>query len=204
MDGSCPESSAASGEASQPAVNPRHLKQISGHWPQSRMEDEKEDWPGMISVEREPRQLIVAAALMVATALIQTIGVVVLEDLVWLWRSRVAEKTTLPRTLAVLSGVVLYLFALHLAQMSVWAALYLQVTTYPSLTVALYESALAFTTMNVPQLPPTWRFLGPAEGIAGMLMFAWSTGVMLTQMSWVGEARRKYLRGRQRTSRSDS
>ena len=169
------------------------------------MQDEKKELDGMISVEREPRQLIVAAALMIATAVIQTIGVVILEDLVWLWRGRVAEKATRPRMLAVLSGVVLYLFALHLVQMTVWAAFYVRVTTYPSLAVALYESALAFTTMDAPQLPPAWRFLGAAEGIAGLLMFAWSTGVMLTQTSWVSEARRKHLHERrQRMSRSES
>src|SRR5262245_9432302 len=158
----------------------------------------------MITIESEPRQLIVAAALIVATAIIQTVGVVMLDDLVLLWRNHTVERAKRPRVLVGLSGVVLYLFLLHLAEMTMWAALYLRVTTYPSLPVALYESALAFTTMDVPQLPPTWRFLGPAEGVAGMLMFAWSTGVMLTQMSWVVEARREYRRGRQRTSRSDS
>ena len=158
----------------------------------------------MITVEHEPRQFLVAAVFIVATAVIQTIGVVMLDDLVLRWRHRVVERATRPRVLVGLSGVVLYLFVLHLAQMSMWAALYLRVATYPSLTVAVYESALAFTTMDVPQLPPAWRFLGPAEGVAGMLMFAWSTGVMLTQMPWVVEARHQYPRGRQRTSRSDS
>ena len=159
----------------------------------------------MITVEREPRQLIVAAALMVVTAVIQTVGVVLLEDLVWHWRSWVGEKGTRPRTLAVLSAVILYLFALHVAQMAVWAAFYLRVTDYPGLSTALYESGLAFTTLDVPQLPPAWRFLGTAEGLAGLLMFAWSTGVMLAQTSWVGEARRKHLHERrQRMSRSES
>ena len=152
----------------------------------------------MITVEREPRQLIVAATLMIATAVIQTIGVVLLEDLLWLWRNRVAENGTRPRMLAVLCGVVLYLFALHVAQMAVWAAFYLRVTDYPSLPAALYESGLAFTTLDAPELPPAWRFLGTAEGLAGLLMFAWSTGVMMIQTSWVGEARRKYLHERRK------
>jgi len=159
----------------------------------------------MIRIEHEPRQLIVAAALMAVTAVIQTIGIVVLEDRLSRWRDRVVESTTRPRMLLVLGGVVLYLFVLHVTQMSVWAAFYLRVAAYPSLAVSLYESGLAFTTMDVPELPPAWRFLGTAEGIAGLLMFAWSTGVMLIQTSWVGEARRKYLHARrQRMSRSES
>src|SRR5215472_11457482 len=101
----------------------------------------------MIKVEHEPRQLIVAAALLIITTVIQTFGVVVLEDLVLLARTRVAAKTTRPRMLTLLSGVVLYLFALYLVQMSVWAAVYMRVRGYPSFTAGLYESGLAFTTL---------------------------------------------------------
>ena len=149
----------------------------------------------MIEVEHEPRQLIVAAALLIVATVIQTLGVVALEDLVLFARRRVAAKITRTRMLALLSGVVLYLFALYVVQMSVWAVVYLRIAGYPSYTVALYESGLAFTTLDVPELPPDWRFVGVAEGIAGLIMFAWSTGVMLTQTSWLAQARRRYERG---------
>lgn len=107
---------------------------------------------------------------------------------------RVAEKTTRARMLTLLSGVVVYLFALYIVQMGLWAAVYVRIAGYPSFTVGLYESGLAFTTMDAPELPPDWRFLGVAEGIAGLLMFAWSMGVMLTQTSWIVRARRRYGR----------
>src|SRR5262249_35386907 len=97
----------------------------------------------MIGVEREPRQLIVAAGLMVATAVIQTTGIVMLEEFVWLWRDRVAEKTSRPRVMAFGCGVIVYLFALHVAEICIWAAFYLQVTAYPTFAVAFYESGLA-------------------------------------------------------------
>jgi|SRR5215831_17468396 len=148
----------------------------------------------MIKVEREPRQLVVAAALLIITAVIQTLGMIVLDDLVLLARKRVAEKTTRAHILTLLSGVVLYLFALSIVQMGLWAAVYLHIAGYPSFTVGLYESGLAFTTMDAPELPPEWRFLGVAEGIAGLLMFAWSMGLMLTQTSWIVQARRRYER----------
>jgi len=148
----------------------------------------------MIGVEREPRQLVVAAGLMVATAVIQTTAVVMLEEFVWRWRDRVAEKTSRPRVMVVLCGVIVYLFVLHVAQIGIWAAFYLRVTTYPTFAVALYESGLAFTTLDVPELPPAWKFLGTAEAIAGLLMFAWSTAVIFSQTGWISEARRRYLR----------
>ena len=148
----------------------------------------------MIGVEREPRQLIVAAGLMVATAVIQTIAVTRLEEFVWMWRDRVSEKISRSQVMAFVCGVILYLFALHMGEISIWAAFYLRTTTYPTFAVAFYESALAFTTLDVPELPPAWKFLGTAEAIAGLLMFAWSTALIFSQTGWISEARRRYLR----------
>jgi hypothetical protein len=148
----------------------------------------------MISVEHEPRQLLVGAALMLVTVVIQTFGVVLMEEIVLRIRDSVTRRTTPPRMLAVLCSIMIYLFALHLAEMAVWAAVYNAVADYQSFSVALYESALAFTTMDIAQLPLGWKFLSAAEGVTGLLMFAWSTGVMFNQTSWVTEARHRYVR----------
>ena len=96
--------------------------------------------------------------------------------------------------LAILGAVIVYLFALHLVEMVIWATLYNAVAGYRSLSVALYESALAFTAMDMAELLLGWEFLSVAEGVTGLLMFAWSTGVMFNQTTWVTEARRSYLR----------
>jgi hypothetical protein len=148
----------------------------------------------MIEVDHEPRQLLVGAALMLVTVVIQTFGVILLQETIERLRDPAARDMTRRRMLAVLSGVMIYLFALHLVEMAVWAVFYVAVADYRSFSVSLYESALAFTTMDVAQLPASWKFLSAAEGVTGLLMFAWSTGVMFNQTSWVTEARRKYLR----------
>jgi hypothetical protein len=150
----------------------------------------------MIEVEHEPRQLLVGAALMIVTAVIQTFGVVLLEELVARVRGSVTQRPTPPRMLAVLSSIMIYLFALHLVEMAVWAAVYKAAAQYRSFSVALYESALAFTTMDEAELPLGWKFMSAAEGVTGLLMFAWSTGVMFNQTSWVTEARHSYVHRR--------
>jgi hypothetical protein len=150
----------------------------------------------MIQVEHEPRQLLVGAALMLVTVVIQTFGVVLLEELLHRVRDSVTRRPTAQRMLAVLGGIMIYLFALHLLQMAVWAAVYDVVADYRSFSVALYESGLAFTTMDVAELPLGWKFLSAAEGVTGLLMFAWSTGVMFNQTSWITEARHAYVRKR--------
>jgi hypothetical protein len=148
----------------------------------------------LVHVVREPRQLVVGALLMLVTAVVQTFGVVALEEMVERVRDEIARNTTRSRMLLALCAVIVYLFALHLVQMCLWAAVYLPLAPYQSFAVALYESALAFTTMDVAELPPDWKFLSAAEGVTGLLMFAWSTGVLFNQTSWLTEARRKYLR----------
>jgi hypothetical protein len=147
----------------------------------------------MIYVEQEGRQMLVGAALMIVTATMQTFGVVALEESVARIRAAVTKRTTRRRMLAVLLSVIIYLFVLHLLEMGLWAAFYVAVADSQSFSVAMYESALGFTTMDTPELPPRWIFLGAAEGMTGVLMFAWSTGVMFNHMAWVVQARRRYL-----------
>jgi len=129
---------------------------------------------------------------MLVTAVIQTFGVVSLEEYVERAREKTAPNMTRTRMLIVLCSVVVYLFALHLIEMATWAAVIRPLAGYPSFAVALYESALAFTTMDTAELPPAWKFLSAAEGVTGLLMFAWSTSVLFNQTSWITEARRKY------------
>jgi len=148
----------------------------------------------IVQIEHEPRQLLVGAALMLITAMIQTFGVVALEESVERAREKAAPEMTRTRMLTVLCAVIVYLFALHLVEMSAWAAVMRPLAGYASFATAMYESALAFTTMDVAELPPAWKFLSAAEGVTGLLMFAWSTSVLFNQTSWITEARRKYLR----------
>jgi voltage-gated potassium channel len=147
----------------------------------------------LIEVDHEARQLLVGAALMLVTAVIQTFGVVLLEESVGRIRDPDPQHMTRRRMLGVLCGVIVYLFALHLLEMLLWAGFYSFVAGYRSFSVALYESALAFTSMDIAKLPPSWKFLSAAEGVTGLLMFAWSTGILFNHTSRVTEARLKYL-----------
>lgn len=131
---------------------------------------------------------------MLVTAVVQTFGVVALEELAERRRERISPNMTRSRMLSTLCGVIVFLFVLHLLEMGIWAAVFRPLAGYSSFAVSMYESALAFTTMDVAELPPSWKFLSAAEGVTGLLMFAWSTSVLFNQTSWMTEARRKFLR----------
>lgn len=148
----------------------------------------------MIEVEHETRQLLVGAVLMAGTAIIQAFGVVTLEEFVGRVRERVSQRATAPRTAALLCSVILFFFGLHLVEMAVWAGFNFCVTKNWTFSVALYESAIAFVTLDTADLPLGWKFLSAAEGFTGLLMFAWTTGVLFNQTTWITEVRHKYLR----------
>jgi len=142
----------------------------------------------------EATQLAVSAGLMVATGIVQTIGMVQMAEWVSQLHSWVASKTTLFRMFTVMSGMMIYLFALTLLEMSLWAFFFQRITTYPSFAVALYNSALGFTTLDTADLPARWEFLSAAESITGLLMFAWSTSAMWNAISWITTSRRNHIR----------
>lgn len=137
--------------------------------------------------------MLVGAALMLATATVQTFGVIGLEEAVARARATITQRATRTRMLAALLGIIIYLFVMHLLEIILWAEFYLRLGGLQSLSVAIYESAMAFTTMNQPALRPAWIFLGAAEGMTGVLMAAWSTGLMFQHMAWILQARHEYL-----------
>jgi hypothetical protein len=147
-----------------------------------------------VQVEREPRQILVGIALMLVTAVFQAFSVILLEMLSDRVRRRVGDELNRLRTVSTLCGVIFFLFAMHLLEMCLWAAVYLPLAGYSSFAVSVYESALGFTSGSVADLPPAWKFLSAAEVITGLLMLAWSTAVLFNQMSWITEAHRNYLR----------
>ena len=67
---------------------------------------------------------------------------------------------------------------LHLAEIAVWAAVYLWNDAMPDVPSALYFSAVTYTTTGYGDLvlPPMWRLHGGIEALTGILMCGWSTG----------------------------
>lgn len=77
---------------------------------------------------------------------------------------------------------VLVLMAGHMIQVGLWALLYhFEWDEFRSFRTALYFSLANFTTVGASDLtlPPTHRMVGALESAAGMLMFGWSTALLV-------------------------
>jgi hypothetical protein len=70
---------------------------------------------------------------------------------------------------------------IHLAELLVWAAFFVWQDAMPSPSAAYYFSLMQYTTVGSSfTLPSRWRLLDGLLPIAGLMTFAWSTGVLFT------------------------
>jgi hypothetical protein len=83
-------------------------------------------------------------------------------------------------------GVVLILASwmivlIHLVELLVWAAFFLWQDALPNASSSYYFALMQYTTVGSSlNLPPRWRLLEGMLPIAGLMTFAWSTGVLFS------------------------
>jgi len=69
----------------------------------------------------------------------------------------------------------------HLSEVLIWSAFFLWKDAFPNQSVAYYYSLNAYTTLGSNLLLPiNLRLLGGMLSAAGLLTFAWSTGILIT------------------------
>jgi hypothetical protein len=95
-----------------------------------------------------------------------------------------------PLWLAYVVACVLVLMLGHITQVLLWAAVYFHMGELGSFANCVYFSLASFTTVGASELvlSPGHRIVGALEAAAGMLMFGWSTA-LLVQVVQRSEAR---------------
>ena len=89
-------------------------------------------------------------------------------------------------------AVAAWLVLLHVLEISVWAALYLSNGALTDYSVALYFSAVTYTTTGYGDvvLPPGWRMESAIEALTGILMCGWFTGFFFAMVNRLYESNR--------------
>ena len=97
-----------------------------------------------------------------------------------------------------LSTVMLLMLVSNMAQMVIWAVLFLLLGEFGDFATALYHSAVNFVTLGYGDIVMSarWRLLGPLEAVNGILMFGVSTAVMTAAVLDVVKQRTARLRRR--------
>ena len=92
------------------------------------------------------------------------------------------QKDRAPLTrLYVVVESILMIFVATLLEASAWAVAYLTLGAISGMEPALYFSVVTFTTVGYGDvvLTPEWRLLGSFEAVNGIIMFGWSTALVM-------------------------
>jgi hypothetical protein len=84
-----------------------------------------------------------------------------------------------------ISVVLLILFAGHLVQVAIWAALFMSLGEFSDFLTAYYHSTVNFASLGYGDIVMSekWRLLGALEASNGVLMFGLSAGTLLSVMT---------------------
>jgi hypothetical protein len=131
--------------------------------------------------------LLVAFGLTSATVVLHALGTLAaIGHLARIWQQKSQHGGRLTSEIQIVRTVIILLL-LHLAEAGVWAGMYRLFGLLPDMETAIYFSLTSYTTVGYGDvvLPTEWRLLGPMEAAVGILMFGWSTGIMVTVINRV-------------------
>ena len=85
---------------------------------------------------------------------------------------------------SVIGTALLILTIGHIAQVSAWAFLFLQLNEFDDFLTAFYHSAVNFSSLGYGDIvmSESWRLLGALEAGNGVLMFGLSSGTIIAVM----------------------
>ncbi len=89
-----------------------------------------------------------------------------------------------------IGAVVVVLFFASLLEVIVWGFTYLAVNAIDGVEQAFYFSMVTFTTLGYGDvlLDERWRLLGSFEAVNGIIMFGWTTAIVIAVVQRVYKA----------------
>ncbi len=127
--------------------------------------------------------LFVSTVLVVLVTVIHGTGVTIAGRLLESETGEFKRKSLLFVEFHFLVPMALFLFAIHLLEIAIFAAFYMAVDAIGTVEDALFVSAAAYTTLGIAENAiGEWRLVAAFEGLAGFLMIGWSVAVFIKEM----------------------
>jgi len=124
--------------------------------------------------------MAIAALLMVVTTAIHASGMLLVVRVV-LEKDAQSRYRKKQMHLFSVAGVVLLMFLVSVIEVLVWSATYLWLGALEGIEKATYFSMVTFTTLGYGEivLEEQWRLLASFEAANGIIMFGWTTAIVL-------------------------
>ena len=124
--------------------------------------------------------MTIAALLMVITTIVHASGMLLVVRVVLLKEEKSASRKRLMHLYSV-AGVVLLMFLISVIEVLAWSMTYLWLGALEGLEKATYFSMVTFTTLGYGEivLDEQWRLLASFEAANGIIMFGWTTAIVL-------------------------
>jgi hypothetical protein len=86
-----------------------------------------------------------------------------------------------------ISAVVILMFLVSVLEVVAWAVVYLALNAIQGFERALYFSMVTFTTLGYGDvvLSDRWRLLGSFEAANGIIMFGWTTAIVIATVQHI-------------------
>lgn len=131
--------------------------------------------------------LAVASAMVALTVTLHFYGLFLLRHLLRHSDRRFQAQHSVRGGGALLLVAVFGIFAIHTAEIWLYAALYRALGAIPDFETALYFSTVSFASLGYGDivLSHDWRLVAGIEAANGLILFAWSTAFLMSVMTRV-------------------
>ena len=128
------------------------------------------------------REVVTGGALVALTLVIHAVGMIYTQHNANRFKRRFEQRSALISGIGSLILASWMIVTVHCLEVLMWAVFFQWKNCFANLSTAAYFSFLEYTTVGSAfNLPLNWRLLEGMIATAGLLAFAWSTGVLLTQ-----------------------
>lgn len=124
--------------------------------------------------------ITVACIVIVGTTIIHAAGMMMTFQLLTLYRQQEISNKMLGKALGI-SIVVLLMFMISVLEVVLWAAVYFKLGTIEPFERATYFSMVTYTTLGYGDivLDQNWHLLSSFEAANGIIMFGWTTSIVI-------------------------
>ena len=130
-------------------------------------------------------QIATSAVLVVVMVVIHSVALIEFSRRLHLRQEELRNRRFDYSAVALMAGLGLLLFTLHLIEILMFAFFYMAVGAITYFEAAFYYSASVYATLGTTSgfFAPEWRLVGAIEAVIGFILIGWSTAFMVSTVN---------------------